>query len=327
MKSANNDVIGFSNASTIYHSPILTVNQLSKSFQKKSALQEVSFSLNQGELIALLGPNGAGKTTLLNHLIGLYPVEQGSILINGFQPGTVNAKQQLGIMLQSSNMPNALTARENIELFSSYYPKPMELNSIIELVQIDAFVDQPFSELSGGQKQRVFFALAICGNPPILILDEPTVGMDTESRHAFWQVIDSLKEKGTSILLSTHYVDEADRLADKIILLQQGKILLQDSPSSIKKRLSAYAIEFDSQWSVEQINKTLQSINNSSAIKIARLGHRIQIVTTQELICLTQLLRSNVIEANLSVSPISLEEAILLFQQQIKFQNKKECAA
>ncbi len=185
------------------------------------ALSGVTFDLAPGQVTALLGPNGAGKTTVVRLLTGLSRPTTGQALLFGGDPQSASARRRLGVMLQIARVPETLTVREHITLFSSYYPAPLPLADILRLTGLESVADRRYGKLSGGQQQRTLFALAICGNPGLLFLDEPTVGMDVESRRQFWDTIRTLAAAGRSILLTTHYLEEADALATRIVVLNR----------------------------------------------------------------------------------------------------------
>ena len=189
------------------------------------ALSNVRLTLSAGQVTALLGPNGAGKTTIVRLLTGLARPTAGTATLFGGNPQSVAARRQLGVMLQVARVPEVLTVREHIHLFSSYYPAPLPLPKVLEVAGLEALADRRYGQLSGGEKQRTLFALALCGNPTLLFLDEPTVGMDVESRRRFWTGVRSLVAAGRSILLTTHYLEEADALASRIIVLNRGRIV------------------------------------------------------------------------------------------------------
>jgi ABC-2 type transport system ATP-binding protein len=200
------------------------------------ALSRVTFALAPGEVTALLGPNGAGKTTVVRLLAGLARPSSGTARLFDGDPQSVTARRRLGVMLQVGRVPDALTVREHVHLFSSYYPAPLPIDRVLELAGLEAVAGRRYSRLSGGQQQRVLFALAICGNPGLLFLDEPTVGMDVESRRRFWASIRALAEAGRSILLTTHYLEEADALATRIVVLNRGRVIADGTPASIKRQ-------------------------------------------------------------------------------------------
>ncbi|MDQ2944688.1 MAG: ABC transporter ATP-binding protein, partial [Acidobacteriota bacterium] len=190
---------------------------VTKRYGDVHALRGIDLSIEPGQLVALLGPNGAGKTTAVKLLLGLASPSSGSARVFGQDPRHRNARVRTGAMLQVARVPESLRVREHIELFSSYYPAPRPLRDIVEAAGLAGLEKRPFGELSGGQRQRVLFALAICGNPDLLFLDEPTAGLDVEARRILWDHIREFVARGGSVLLTTHYLEEADALAHRIV--------------------------------------------------------------------------------------------------------------
>jgi ABC-2 type transport system ATP-binding protein len=216
--------------------PIAILEGVTHRYGAVEALSNVSLPLWAGEVTALLGPNGAGKTTVVRLLTGLARPTTGTARLFGDNPQSVAARRQLGVMLQVARVPETLTVREHVHLFSSYYPAPLDIGQVLELAGLESLADRRYGQLSGGEKQRVLFALAICGNPSLLFLDEPSVGMDVESRRRFWSGIRALVAAGRSILLTTHYLEEADALASRIVVLNRGRIIADGTPASIKQQ-------------------------------------------------------------------------------------------
>lgn len=221
--------------------PSLDIQGLSQRYQQQQVLDNVSLTLYPGQLLAVLGPNGAGKTTLIRTLLGLTAPASGQIqLLGQWQQGAERSmalRRQIGVMLQIGSASANLTVREQCDLFSSYYP---EGKSVSELLALAGLADQQhcrFGRLSGGQKQRLLFALALAGNPKLVFLDEPTLGMDVQARQSLWAQIQQLKSLGVAIVLTTHYLQEAEQLADQIAVLQQGRIIAKDSPAQLTARL------------------------------------------------------------------------------------------
>ena len=207
---------------------------VTKRFGQTTALDNVTLEIRRGELLALLGPNGAGKTSAVRLLLGLSSPGSGTVSVFGGDPREDAFRARTGVMLQTSRVPDTLRVREHIALFSSYYRNPLPLADVLRIARLEALEKRLFGKLSGGEKQRVLFALAICGNPDLLVLDEPTVGLDVVARRAFWNEIRRLREMGRTILLTTHYLAEADALADRIVVIDHGRVIAEGSPSQIK---------------------------------------------------------------------------------------------
>ncbi|MCL4846747.1 MAG: ABC transporter ATP-binding protein [Acidobacteria bacterium] len=215
--------------------PAAALHGVTKAYGRVRALDQVSLALDQGAITALLGPNGAGKTTAVRVMLGLAPASAGRAELFGLPPTTPSARQRTGVMLQVAKVPETLTVREHVRLFSSYYPAPLPFDDVVDLVGLGGFVDRKYGLLSGGQQRRTLFALAVCGCPDMLFLDEPTVGLDVDARRGLWDVIRRLRERGTAILLTTHYLDEADTLADRVVVLRQGRMVADGRPDDIKR--------------------------------------------------------------------------------------------
>jgi ABC-2 type transport system ATP-binding protein len=209
---------------------------VSKNYGEIRALRNVSLDVEAGEVVAVLGPNGAGKTTAVKLLLGLAGANAGSVSVFGGDPRNPHNRLRTGAMLQVARVPETLRVREHIDLFSSYYPKPLPIAETLAAAGLKDIEKRKFGELSGGQKQRVLFALAICGDPDLLFLDEPTVGLDVEARRILWDEIRKLVARGKTVLLTTHYLQEADALADRIVVINQGQIIAQGTPDEIKAR-------------------------------------------------------------------------------------------
>jgi ABC-2 type transport system ATP-binding protein len=221
---------------------VASLEGVSKNYGEIRALQNVNFAVRAGQVVALLGPNGAGKTTAVKLLLGLLQPNSGRTRVFGGDPTNPQNRMRTGAMLQVGRVPETLRVSEHIDLFSSYYPKPMRLEEVLAVAGLEKLRDRKFGDLSGGQRQRTLFALAICGDPDLLFLDEPTVGLDVESRRALWEEIRRLVERGKTVLLTTHYLEEADALADRIAVINQGKIIVEGTPAQIKAQNSGKRI-------------------------------------------------------------------------------------
>lgn len=219
-----------------------TLTQVSKSYGAVQALKDFNLDVRAGELTAVLGPNGAGKTTAIKLLLGLVRPTSGRVSVFGGDPTVLETHLRVGAMLQVGRVPESLRVREHIDLFSSYYPQPLPMKQTLAIAGLENLQDRKFGELSGGQKQRVLFALAICGNPDLLFLDEPSVGLDVEARHLLWDEIRQLLTLGKTVVLTTHYLEEADTLADRIVVINKGSIIAEGAPQEIKARTAGKKI-------------------------------------------------------------------------------------
>ena len=202
------------------------------------ALDRVSMELRSGDIVALLGPNGAGKSTAVKLMMGLTSPTAGEVRVFGGDPRVAGNRLRTGVMLQVGRAPEMLRVREHIEIMRGYYPRPLSSAEIVRAAGLEGIEERMFGQLSGGQKQRVLFALALAGDPDLIFLDEPTVGLDIEARRRMWAEIRSLRNRGKTVLLTTHYLEEADALADRIIVLSKGRVICEGSPAEVRATAS-----------------------------------------------------------------------------------------
>jgi ABC-2 type transport system ATP-binding protein len=284
---------------------IAELRGVTKNFGPVVALNDVTLGLEPGRVTALLGPNGAGKTSAVKLLIGLAQPTKGRVSLFGMEPRSREARQRTGVMLQISKVPETLTVREHVHLFCSYYPTPMPVEAALTAADLVSVADRRYGTLSGGQRQRVQFALAICGNPDLLFLDEPTVGMDVESRRGFWQQIRLLAAQGRTIVLTTHYLEEADALADRIVMISRGTIVADGTPAQIKSRAASRRIRCVTSLPlpVVQALPAVQSVRQD--------GAAIEILTSDAETVARELLVRDGRLADLEVSGAGLEDAFL----------------
>jgi ABC-2 type transport system ATP-binding protein len=227
---------------TAMAAPIAVLENVTKKYGAITALDGLSLALRPGEIVALLGPNGAGKSTAVRLLLGLSSPTAGTAKIFGGDPREAATRTRIGAMLQVGAMPKTLKVKEHIDLFRSYYPNPLSMAEIVRIAQLEGLENRLFQALSGGQKQRLLFGLAMCGDPEIVFLDEPTVGLDIEARRGLWEQIRSLAARGKTVLMTTHYLEEADALAHRIVVINKGKIVSEGTPREIKNRTAARKI-------------------------------------------------------------------------------------
>jgi ABC-2 type transport system ATP-binding protein len=225
---------------------VIEVNELRKSYGALSVVKGISLSIEKGEIFAILGPNGAGKTTSVEILEGFRAADSGTVRVLGTDPAikgraALEWRDRIGIVLQSTQDTAELTVREAITHFASYYSNPREVKDVINLVGLNEKADDRARTLSGGQRRRLDVGLGIIGRPEVLFLDEPTTGFDPEARRAFWLLIRQLRDEGTTILLTTHYLDEAEALADRVAVMNHGEILEISTPSLLGGRANAQA--------------------------------------------------------------------------------------
>ena len=240
---------------------VARMDGVSKTFGKVMALANFNFDARPGELVALLGPNGAGKTTAIKLLLGLAVPTAGNVTVFGGDPASLATHMRIGAMLQVGRVPETLRVWEHIDLFSSYYPNPLPINETLAIAGLEDLRNRKFGDLSGGQKQRVLFALAICGNPDLLFLDEPTVGLDVEARHLLWDEIRKLLGRGKTVVLTTHYLEEADALADRVGVINKGSIIAEGTPAQIKARTAGKKIRCVTQLTAAAIKQIPQVLD------------------------------------------------------------------
>ncbi len=216
-------------------SSAIAVHDLRKSYGSVEALRGVTFEVAEGEVFGLLGPNGAGKTTTVEILEGYRRRDGGDAVVLGHDPGDAPRalRERIGVVLQKSELTPLLTVRETHELFAGYYAHPRDVDQVIELVGLGEKRDARLNTLSGGQKRRLDLGVALVGNPELVFLDEPTTGFDPAARRAAWDMIRSLRSLGTTILLTTHYLDEAQQLANRVAVLRDGAIVRQGTPAEL----------------------------------------------------------------------------------------------
>jgi ABC-2 type transport system ATP-binding protein len=212
--------------------PVLRVEQVTKRFQSLEAVRGVSFSVNEGDCLGLLGPNGAGKTTTVEMLEGISTPTSGRIEYRG-GPLDGRYRQAAGIQFQSTALQDFLTAREHLALFASFYRHSLPIDDLVELCALGEFVNRDARKLSGGQRQRLLLAIALVNDPDVLFLDEPTTGLDPQARRNFWSLIRGVKGRGKSIVLTTHYMEEAYLLCDEIAIMDHGRIIAQGTPDAL----------------------------------------------------------------------------------------------
>lgn len=216
------------------HDTPATFVGVTKLYGSIEALRGLDLTIRPGELLTLLGANGAGKTTAVRALLGLTRPTAGQVRVFGGDPRDASTRTRLGAVLQIARVPETLRVREHVHLFTSYYPDPMPVDDAIEAAGLRGLEHRKFGELSGGQQKRVLFALGICGNPDLLVLDEPTVGLDVESRRALWKQIRAFVARGKSVLLTTHYLAEAESLADRVAVMHRGVVVREGTPRDIR---------------------------------------------------------------------------------------------
>jgi ABC-2 type transport system ATP-binding protein len=282
---------------------VVDVRDASKAYGSTKALSSVSLRIARGEVVALLGPNGAGKTTLVSLVLGLRKPTSGNVTIFGLDPRDRRARSRTGLMLQESGLPLFLKVREAIDLFRSFYPHPLDLEGVVATAGLTDKINALIVTLSGGQQQRLYFALAMCGDPDALFLDEPTVGMDVEGRRTFWAHARAFVSSGRTLLLTTHYLEEADAIADRIVIIDKGRIIADAPPGTLKAREKNKRLSFDCPPTVAFDGLPVQVVRKS--------GDRVDLLTSEPEAVLRALFQRGVDVRNLEVVGATLEEAVI----------------
>ena len=224
--------------------PLIAVSEVSKNYGEVRAVRGISLTVESGEVVAMLGPNGAGKTTLISLILGTRKPTSGSARLFGLDPRDLKARGRIGVMLQESGVPGMLKVEEIVRLFGSYYPAPLKTSEAIAMAGLTEKAKNLVKDLSGGQRQRLYLALAVCGDPEVLFLDEPTVGMDVEGRRNFIQQIADFAARGRTVVLTTHYLEEADQLARRVVVIDHGQVVADSTPEAIKARVAGKRVTF-----------------------------------------------------------------------------------
>ena len=224
---------------------IIELIHVSKQFQQHRAVKDISFTVKKGEAIAILGANGAGKTTTILLMLGLLQPTSGTVRLFHSDPKVKEVREKIGSMLQETSVMDSLKVKEIIPLVQSYYPHPLSSDQLLSITGLSKQEwNKRTEKLSGGQKRRLHFAIALAGNPELIFLDEPTVGMDINARKAFWKTVEELKSQGKTIIFTTHYLQEADEAAERIIMISDGKIVGDGTPEQLKAKWTKKTISF-----------------------------------------------------------------------------------
>lgn len=274
-----------------------------KRYGTQTALDGVDLELRAGQVLAVLGPNGAGKTTSIGLLLGLIRPDAGQVRLFGHDPQQLAARRGIGVMVQEAQLPDTLTVAELLRLSASYYPSPRPLQESAALAGVQDLLLRRYARLSGGQQRRVQFALAICGRPRLLFLDEPTVGMDIDARRQLWQTIRTLVGEGVSVVLTTHYLEEAEQLADRICVMLRGRVVSDGSVDELRSRVQVRSVRCRSQLDVEQV-AAWPGVRSA-----VRQGQGLQLACDEVEAVVRRLLEADPQLSALEVRPAGLEEA------------------
>ncbi|OUQ31726.1 ABC transporter ATP-binding protein [Ligilactobacillus salivarius] len=258
----------------------LEVKNINKKYKNKVVLNDINFSIQSGEIVALIGKNGAGKSTLINIITKLIQQDSGQSKI--FEKEKFD-RNLIGVMMQENISLDRITVKEIIKLIRTYYRNPMSYQAILALSELQNYTNHPMDKLSGGQKRKLQFALTLAGNPDLIFLDEPTVGMDAESRTKFWERIDELKKQGKTFLITSHYLEELEKVANRFIFLHNQKIIFDGSLNEMGKQLKMVQVTFNSEL-IEDIFNKLPAV-----LRVSELNHHYTLVTSDVNSLITQL--------------------------------------
>lgn len=285
--------------------PLASLRGASKRYGGTLALEEVDLELRAGQVLALLGTNGAGKTTAVSLLLGLLESDAGQARLCGRSPRDLAARQGVGVMLQSGALAPTLAVSEHLDLVRSYYPDPLDVSECVAIAGLDGLLARRYGMLSGGQQRRVQFALAICGRPRVLFLDEPTTGLDIEARQGLWRGLRTLVAGGTSVLLTTHYLEEAEALADRVVVLAGGRVVAAGSLDEVRARVDQRRIRCVTALDAAEVARW-------PGVRAAnRDGGRLEVVAGAAEDVVRRLLAADPALSGLDVSRAGLAEAFL----------------
>ncbi|MGW2957541.1 ABC transporter ATP-binding protein [Streptomyces sp. NPDC001220] len=295
-------------ATTTTGTPVVVgFDQVSKTYGKVRAVDGLSLRLHPGETVALLGPNGAGKSTTLDLLLGLKQADTGSVSVFGMPPREAIVAGRVGAMLQSGGLMDEVTVRELVKLACDLHPKPYKVADVLARAGISGIADRKVNKLSGGQSQRVRFALATAGDSDLIVLDEPTTGMDVSARQAFWATMREQADQGRTVLFATHYLEEADAIADRVLVLHRGRLLADGTAAEIKAKAGARRVSFDLEGEIDEAS--LRALPFLTAVDIS--GQTVRIQSSDADATVHALYGLGVYPHNLEVAGLGLEQAFV----------------
>ncbi len=285
---------------------VLQVSNLVRRYGDNTAVDDISFSIDGGSCTGLLGPNGAGKTTTIEIIEGVTPATSGSVLYCG-EPLGSRFREESGIQFQATALQDFLTVRETLALFHALYDQRTDLQALIETCSLGELLGRDNRKLSGGQRQRLLLAIALINDPKIIFLDEPTTGLDPQARRNFWQLIERIKKRGTTVVLSTHYMDEAYQLCDRIIIMDRGRIIADGSPDQL---LSEHFEEVVMRLPSEDLDAGFGA-DSVPSTRLQQRGEFTEIHTADPGACLQLLANGHSALRRLSIRPYNLEDLFI----------------
>jgi ABC-2 type transport system ATP-binding protein len=286
---------------------VVAFDQVSKVYGTVRAVDGLSLTLRPGETVALLGPNGAGKSTTLDLLLGLKQPDSGTVRVFGTGPREAIVAGRVGAMLQSGGLMDEVTVAELVRLACALHPKPYPANDVLARAGIAQIADRKVNKLSGGQAQRVRFALATAGDSDLIVLDEPTTGMDVTTRQAFWATMREQADQGRTVLFATHYLEEADAIADRVLVLHRGRLLADGTAAEIKAKAGARRISFDLRDSIDE--PALRALPFLTRLDVS--GHTVRIQSADADATVHALYGLGAYPRNLEVAGLGLEQAFV----------------
>ncbi|MEU9363735.1 ABC transporter ATP-binding protein [Streptomyces avermitilis] len=286
---------------------VVAFDQVTKTYGDVRAVDGLTLALHPGETVALLGPNGAGKSTTLDLLLGLKHADSGTVRLFGGSPREAIVAGRVGAMLQSGGLMDEVTVGELVKLACDLHPKPFRVTDVLARAGVSQIADRKVNKLSGGQEQRVRFALATAGDTDLIVLDEPTTGMDVTTRQAFWATMREQADQGRTVLFATHYLEEADAIADRVLVLHRGRLLADGTAAEIKAKAGARRVSFDLEGPIDEA--PLRALPFLTSVDIS--GHTIRIQSTDADATVHALYGLGVFPRNLEVAGLGLEQAFV----------------
>lgn len=283
---------------------VAMLESVTKAYSGRCVLKDFSFALKAGSVTALLGPNGAGKSTVAGLITGRLYADAGQVRLFGLDPRNQQARARMGIMLQSGGLPETLTVAEVADLHASYFARRLSTADVLEQAGLTALAGRRCDKLSGGEQRKVQFALAIAGAPDLLVLDEPTTGFDPQARRALWQLVRAKADAGAAVLLATHHMEEAEALADRIVVIADGRIIADGPPAAIKAKVAATILKLRTRLAAASF-RSLPDV-----VKVEQIGADISILTTRPRTTLEAAFALDAELTDFEVTSASLEDAL-----------------